>query len=162
MHRSVQPGVPSHSSLDSVMPLPHTGRQSESSFALEPGGQHLSLFLLAIMVVYGSHMTLHFSGLPDINSVVQGSPSSGHSVGHSVSLPGSQVSPSSFCMMPSPHLSEQSESVLLLQSGGQQSSSLSHETMREKKHSVERQGFRGRAILKHCGIGKQREMHESG
>lgn len=65
----------SHVSESSFTPLPHTGEQSLSLFALAPGGQHSSPAIAAVTGIC-VHLTLQSSALPDETSTVHGSPSS--------------------------------------------------------------------------------------
>jgi hypothetical protein len=101
--------LPSHVSPLSTTPLPHTGLQSLSLFALPPGGQQPSPFVGAV-IGECVQTALHCAALPVVMSVVQPFPSS-HEVAHGLSLlDGSQVSAP--LITPSPQLCEQSVSEL--------------------------------------------------
>src|SRR5262245_14187720 len=125
LHCALQPVVPSQSSPGSRILLPHTDLQSLSVFAVAPLGQQPSPALASVMRTF-VHSALQLSALPMSLSTVQGSLSS-HSASlvlHGLSVPGSQVSPSSSCTILSPHEDEQSESFLSVQFPGQQPSPL--------------------------------------
>src|SRR5262245_31379312 len=87
------------------MPLPQRGVQSASVVAFAPDGQQPSA-VDEVVSAACSHAASHVAALPLSESRVHGSPSS-HSAcvgqaGANSSVPGSQVSPRSFCTTPSP------------------------------------------------------------
>ena len=118
-----QPAVPSHASAASFTPLPQRAEQSLSVLALAPGGQQPSLFH-GVVIGVCVHAALQFSALPVSASAVHASLSWQSAVlGQRVLALApsaiSQVSPLLVCTMPSPHLAEQSESLVVLHCAGQ-------------------------------------------
>ena len=145
--------LPSQVSPRSTMRLPHTGWQSESLFALAPGGQQPSPLFDAVMAIC-VHATLHCSGVPVITSSVQAFPSS-HELGHGLSLLlGSHSSGAS--TTPSPQLLEQSVSSGYLQPLAQQPSPLVHVVISCVEHTASQvSALPSRALVKQLSTALQ-------
>jgi hypothetical protein len=110
--------LPSHVSPISITPLPQTGAQLPSSFALQPDGQHESPLAHTVIAGY-VHCTLHIAELPVRTLLVHELPSSqlaGHAPAH--------VSPISTTLFP--HEGKQLLSLFALQPEGQHESPPAH------------------------------------
>jgi hypothetical protein len=110
--------LPSHVSPISITPLPQTGVQLPSSFALQPLGQHESPLAQTVIAGY-VHCTLHIAALPVRTLLVHELPSS-QLAGQ---LP-SHVSPISTTLLP--HEGMQLLSLFALQPLGQHESPPAH------------------------------------